>query len=190
MPEILRTVVVEGTTLVAPAPVFDPATAAAVAAERDAAAADGYARGLADGRAAATDALGGLLATVTTALDRLHAEVATQRAAALAVDLDLVARVVDAVLATAPPPALDVLRERLAAAVAVLDDDRITVRVHPGDLAALDATLADRRIELVADPALAAGEAAAAGTWGRADLTRDGLRAAALEVLTVGEVTS
>jgi flagellar biosynthesis/type III secretory pathway protein FliH len=184
LPEVLRGAEVGGATLVAPAPVFDPATAAAVAAERQAADAAGYARGLAEGRAAAAEGIARLAASMDAALASLQGELAAERETALATDLTLVQAVVEAVLGSAPPTAALTLLDRVREAAAMLDDPRLEVRVHPGDHTVLADASLDPRIDLVADPAVAAGDATVAGTWGQADLRRTALRESALAQLT------
>lgn len=183
MPEVLRGTVVGGSTLVAPAPIWDAVTAAAIAAERDDAEGRGYARGVADGRAEAAGEVARLAASLTGLLDRLHAEVAQQREAAIAVDLDVVRATVDAVLAEAPPAAATAVLDRVLAAAALLDDPTLEVRLNPTDVAVVDGAGLDPRLDLVADPAVAPGEATLTGTWGQADLRRAALRDAALAQL-------
>lgn len=189
MPEVLRGAVVDGATLVAPAPVWDPVTAAALAAERDEAERQGYARGVADGRAEAGAEISRLGQALDAAIADLHAEVSAQRAAAIATDLELVTAVVDAVLGTAPPtPAFELLA-RVREAATLLDDAALEVRVNPADHALLADAPLDPRLALVADPSVAAGEASVSGTWGQADLRRAALRDAALAQLAAGAGT-
>lgn len=183
MAEVLRGAVVGGSTLVAPAPVWDPVTASAMTAEREAAERQGYARGVADGRAEVAAELARVGGALTAALDHLHAEVAAQREVATAVDLDLVLGVVDAVLGAAPPTAALTLLERVREAAAVLDDPTLQVRLHPSDLAVVSGAAVDPRLELVGDDTVTPGEAEVTGTWGRADLRRAALRDAALAQL-------
>lgn len=184
MPEVLRAAVVGGSTLVAPAPVWDPVTAAAIDAEREAAERRGYERGVADGRTEAAAALARTAAALTAALDGLHAELVDQRRTAIAADLELVRTTVEAVLDEAPPTSALALLGRITEAAAMLDDPVLEVRLHPEDLAVLDGADLDPRLQLVPDAAVALGEATVAGTWGRADLRRARLREVALAQLT------
>jgi flagellar assembly protein FliH len=181
--EILRGAVVGGSTLVAPAPVWDAVTASAITAEREAAKREGYARGVADGRAEVAAELARVGGALTAALDHLHAELAAQRDAATAVDLELVLGVVEAVLGVAPPAAATTVLDRVREAAAMLDDPSLEVRINPGDLAVIAGAALDPRLELVGDDTVAPGEAEVNGTWGRADLRRAALRDAALAQL-------
>ncbi len=184
MPEVMRSAVVGGSTLVAPAPVWDPITAAAMASERDAAHAEGFASGLAQGRAEAAAAIDRVSAALSAALDGLHAEVAAQRELATVTDLTLVRAVVDAVLGDAPPASALAVLDHVREAAAMLDDAALEVRLSPADHDVVAGAELDPRLTLVADPTVAAGEATVAGTWGRADLRRDALREAAIAHLT------
>jgi flagellar biosynthesis/type III secretory pathway protein FliH len=187
LPEVLRGAVVGGSTLVAPAPVWDAATTAAIDAERVQAEERGYTRGLAEGRAAAAAEIGRAAAAVSSAIASLRAEVVEQREAAIAVDLELVRATVDAVLGVAPPASAEIVLDRIRDAATMLDDPTLEVRLHPADLAGLEGGAFDPRLTLVADPAIGPGEAAISGTWGRADLRRAALRDAALAHLTAGD---
>ncbi|WP_052668820.1 hypothetical protein [Nitriliruptor alkaliphilus] len=184
MPEVLRGTVVGGSTLVAPAPVWDAVTAAAVAAERDDAERRGYQRGVADGRAEASADVARVAAALAGLLDRVYAEVAAQRDAAVAIDLDLVRATVDAVLGSAPPAAATAVLDRVRDAAAMLDDPTLEVRLHPSDHAAVAGAALDPRLDLVADATVEPGDATVTGTWGQADLRRAALRDAALAQLT------
>lgn len=183
MAEVLRGAVVGGSTLVAPAPVWDPVTASAMTAEREAAEREGYARGVADGRAEVAAEIARVGGALTAALDHLHAELAAQRDTATAVDLELVIGVVDAVLGAAPPAAAMTVLDRVREAAALLDDPNLEVRLNPADLAVIAGAALDPRLELVGDDTVGPGEAEVTGTWGRADLRRAALRDAALAQL-------
>jgi flagellar assembly protein FliH len=184
--EVLRGAVVGGSTLVAPAPVWDEVTARVIADERAAAEVTGHARGVREGRAEAAAELAHVREVVSTAVAALHAEVRAQREVAVATDLDLVLAVVDAVLGQAPPASAVVLLERIGEVAALLDDPALEVRCNPGDLDVLGGASLDPRLTLVADGSVPPGEASVAGTWGRADLRRAALRDAALALLTAG----
>jgi flagellar biosynthesis/type III secretory pathway protein FliH len=188
--DVLRGTVVGGSTLVAPAPVWDAVTAQAIAAERDAAEARGHARGLAEGRAEAVGEIVRLGQALEAAFADLRAEVAAQREAAVAADLDVARAVIDEVLGTAPPTDALQLLERVREVAAMLDDPTLEVRLHPEDRAVLTGAALDPRLSLVADPTVARGEASVDGTWGRADLRRRALRDAAVAQLAAlhGEV--
>jgi flagellar assembly protein FliH len=184
--DVLRGTVVGGSTLVAPAPVWDAVTAQAIAAERDAAEARGHARGLAEGRAEAAGEIARLGQALELAFASLRAEVAAQREAAVTADLDVACAVIDEVLGTAPPTDALLLLDRVREVAAMLDDPTLEVRLHPDDQAVLAGAALDPRLSLVADPTVARGEASVDGTWGRADLRRRALRDAAFAQLTAG----
>lgn len=186
MTEVLRTAVVGAVTLRPPAAAFDRATSDVLQAEIAAAAAAARADGHAQGREAATREIDRAVAGIVAAVDRAAAEVAGQRAQAVAADLAVVAHVVDAVLAACPPDATDAVATRIREAVARLDDDVLDVRVSPHDAQLLGSQPFDPRVRLLADPSVAPGEAHVAGTWGRAELTRAALTRAALEAIAPG----
>lgn len=189
MPEVLRTEVVGARSLGAPASSFDPATAAAVDAAVDAAERRAFAAGEAAGRQAAHAELAATVGAVSDALDAVRSELVDQRGTATSRDLACVEAVVTAVLGEAPPTAARVLVARVREAVDRLDDPQLPVRLHPADADTLGSLLDDPRIELVADPQVARGDARIEGTWGRAELTRAAVTRAVLATLAdTGEV--
>ena len=183
MAELLRLTVDEGVqTLVAPQAVLDPATAAVVERAADAAHARGYAEGIAAGRVAASASA----AEVVAKLDGLLAELLAQRAAAREADLALAVRLATDVLGATPPIDALALLDRVREAATVLDDDPLEVRLHPDDHAAIGNAPRDPRLQLVADPAVGAGEAVLAGAWGGAALTRAAMLEAAAALHDAG----
>lgn len=172
-------------TLRRPEAVLDPATAAvvdtAVAAARD----EAHAQGREAGRREAAASLGQAATAVTGAIAALHEELRTQRDAATAASLDVARAAAGAVLGRTPPDdALEVL-ERVRAACALLDAEVLEVRLHPEDHAAIG-ELADDVVRLVADAAVAPGEARIDGAFCSTDLRRAALLEAALTVLGEG----
>lgn len=169
--------------------VGDPVTEAVLGplAERTRAAAraEGYAAGWAEGRRVAAAAAARetderraelddmravaaerqdlLLVALRSAVDRAEAELRARQAdlgiAAVDLALDLVETFLGRELDLAREPGLDAVRRAVAA---VETDVRIVVRLHPDDLATLhpDAEV-DPRVTLLADPALARGDAIA-----------------------------
>ena len=183
MPEVLRTEIVGAHRLGSPAPSWDAATRVALDHEVAAAEQRAHAAGYAAGVEEATAGLRDTVAAVVGAVDAVRADLAEQRAVAIARDLHRVEAVVSAVLGTSPPPDAAVLAERLNDAVGRLDDPALPVWLHPDDLDALAPLLDDPRVTLAADPSLAPGEARIEGTWGRADLTRAAVTRAVLDAL-------
>jgi len=155
-----------------------------VHAAGNAARAQGYARGWAEGRRAAMAQVASVEAERTRARDAEHTRaVAEVRQAAQALRLaadrfdeaarrqleelagaavELALQVAEAVLVhelrVAAQPGADALRRALAA---VPEPGRVTVRLHPDDLASLDRTALDHRVTVQADPTLARGDAVA-----------------------------
>lgn len=189
MPEVLRLDVPAGSRrpLVRPRAELDPATSAEVDRRVAAARAEAYAEGERAGQAAARAQLSALVAGVERAVGVVHEELVAQRTEATRASLVLAGTVASAVLdATPPVEALDLLA-RVEDAAEALDDDPIIVRLNPADHALLaDVGMRDPRLELLADPCVPAGDARLAGRFGGAELTRERLLAAALEVLGEG----
>ena len=169
-------------TLAAPKAVLDPATAAVVERASDAAHARGYTEGIAAGRSAAAVAA----AQVVAKLDEMLGELLAQRDAAREADLALAARLATDVLGATPPIDAIALLDRVREAATVLDDDPLEVRLNPADLAAIGDAPRDRRLHLLADPAVAPGETVLAGAWGGAELTRAAMLEAAMALHAAG----
>ncbi len=187
MPEVLRIEVDPAATrtLLRPDAVLDPATRetldTAVAEARTRA----FHAGEVSGRAAAASDAERAADRVVAAVRALHDEVSTQRAAAVRASLDLATAVAAAVLDRTPPDDALAIVERVAAALDGLDEDPLEVRVHPSMESALR-SVDDPRVRVVADPSLDAGDARVVGSTCGAELTRQALLDAALELL--GEV--
>jgi flagellar assembly protein FliH len=182
LPELLRVPVTDGVrTLVAPAPVLDPATTAVVEQVASAARAEGFREGEAAGYAAAAATIERATSAILASLQQLHAEVVSQREAACHADLQLATSLAGDVLDRTPPVEALAGLDRVRAVVDRLDDDPLEARLHPDDHAAVVATEAalDGRLRLVADPSVAAGDARVVGTWGGAELTREAMLVAA-----------
>lgn len=185
MPEVLRLDVPDGERrpLLRPRAELDPATTAEVERRVAAARNEAYAEGERAGRAHVDK----LAAAVTRAAGGVRDELVAQRAEATRASLALAEAVAIAVLdATPPAEALEVLN-RVAEAAEVLDDDPIIVHLNPADHAALaEVAGTDPRLQLTADASVAAGEARLAGRFGGAEVTRQRLLAAAMELLGEG----
>ncbi|MTV27345.1 hypothetical protein FTX61_18280 [Nitriliruptoraceae bacterium ZYF776] len=189
MPEILRTAVLgEQRTLGSPRPVLDPVTQRVVDEAVATAEARARAEGEAAGRAAASAALRDAADRVAAAVAELRAEVAAQRTTMVAASLELAEAAAGAVLGASPGPDARALLDRIREATDLLDDDRLELRVGEQDASALTGADLDPRVTLVADPRLAAGDVEVVGPWGRADLRREALVAAAVAVLADASV--
>jgi flagellar biosynthesis/type III secretory pathway protein FliH len=140
----------------------------------------GYGDGLRDGRrdaGAMVEATAGGLRDALEASASHLAELRLVQAEAL---VGTAIEIAEAVLGAAPPVDRAVLTERLRRALTALDDDPLTVYLHPGDREVFGEALTARFGVVTADdPSLAPGEARVAGPWARADLTRE----AALSVI-------
>ena len=199
MPEVLRLDIPAGATrcLVQPRAALDPATTAEVERQVAAARAQAYAEGERAGREAARAELAAAVAAVERAAGAVRTELEAQRAEATRASLALAEAVATAVVDATPPAEALALLARVEEAAAALDDDPIRVSLSAADHAALsaassdastEASIADRRLELVADPRLQPGQARLEGSFGGTDLTRRALLTAALEVLGEGAV--
>ena len=195
MPEVLRLDIPAGATrcLVQPRAALDPATTAEVERQVAAARAAAYQEGERAGREAARAELATAVAAVERAAGAVRTELETQRAEATRASLTLAEAVATAVVDATPPAEALALLARVEEAAAALDDDPIRVSLSAADHAALsaassDASIGDRRLELVADPRLQPGQARLEGSFGGTDLTRRALLTAALEVLGEGAV--
>lgn len=91
------------------------------------------------------------------------------------------------VLGREPSEETTLLAGRVEQALAALDDSPLTISVHPSDLEATAAGVADREgVSASPDPSLRPGEARITGPWSRADLTREaGLAAIAGALLDI-----
>ncbi len=174
---------------------------------RDAARAQGFAAGWAEGlRASAARTAEAHEAQVRVFDEHATTFLAAQRSALSAVEtaarrcaevtdalghelgeaaLDLALQLVEAVLgrelATAGDPGADALRRAL---VAVPVDVPLVARLHPADLATLDrGTVGDRPVTLVADPSVARGDALVETETGVVDATLSGALTRVREVL-------
>lgn len=183
MPEVLR-VQIDDTAprpLASPAAVLDPATTAEVERRIEQARASAYAEGERAGREAAHAQVARAVDAVERAAGQVSRELAAQREQVTRASLALAQQLATAVLDATPPVEASDLLRRVEQAAAGLDDERLTVALHPDDHAALsDVMPADARLELVADRSVAAGEARLAGPFGGAELTRTRLLAAAV----------
>lgn len=189
MPEVLRLDIPVGQRrpLLQPRAALDPATTAEVERQVAAARVTAYAEGERAGRQAAHAEVATAVAAVERACGAVRTELEAQRSEATRASLALAEAVAIAVVGATPPAEALALLARVEEAAAALDDDPITVTLHPDVHAALaDAPVADRRLELTADPRVPAGQARLSGSFGGADLTRSCLLAAALEVLGEG----
>ena len=189
MPEVLRLDIPEGATrcLGQPRAALDPATTAEVERQVAAARQQAYREGERAGREAARSELASVVAAVEQAAGAVHADLAAQREEATRASLALAEAVATAVVGATPPTDALALLARVEEAAAALDDDPIRVLLSADDHAVLaDTPVSDARLELVADPRLAPGQARLEGSFGGADLTRRALLAAALEVLGEG----
>jgi flagellar biosynthesis/type III secretory pathway protein FliH len=170
-------VAAEARTLGVADPVLDPAVQARLARLVAEAREVGRREGAAQAAAAADQAAGRVVDAVLRAAADL-------RAVAAVADAELALRIAGAVLDREPGEDATALLRRVESALAELDDERVTVHLHPDDAAVLErsveraATRLGVPVDVVADGSLAPGDALLAGCWARADLTRAGAWAA------------
>ncbi len=147
-----------------------------VAAEIEAA----YRRGTEDGRARAleeesarlaaltAEAHDALRAAVEDARRRLAAAVEDSAAAVLRIALD----VAETIVGSLEPATVEALTDRILEALDAIDDEDLSVAVHPDRLDVVAAGLAEvPGVSIQPDPSLGPGEAKLRGRWARADLT-------------------
>jgi flagellar biosynthesis/type III secretory pathway protein FliH len=137
--------------------------------------------GLREGRAAAASHVP---AAIAAALDEgvraLAAQQETNAAGVVALALEIARRVLE----REPSDETTQLADRVARALAALDDTPLTIWVHPSDLEATAAGVADRDgVSVSPDPSVRPGEARITGPWSRADLTRGAALTAIAEAL-------
>lgn len=181
-------VVAPARSLGAPPPALDAGSRALI----EAAAAEAYERGVADGRAAGLAearaevqrAVGGLVAAVQQAA----AEAQALRAAAADGDVRLARAIAEAVIGRTPHDGGAALLDRVREALTLLDDRPLVVRANPGDVDLLaDGLRGLGGLTVEPDATLAPGEAHVAGQWGRAELTRAAAWERLREVLDAAE---
>lgn len=156
-----------------PAPALDARTRELL----EAAAADAYERGVADGRAAGAASARAeaqrAAAAVVAALEATAAEARALQAAVADGDVRLASAIAEAVLGRTPHDGGAALLERVHEALSLLDDRPLVVRANPADVDLLaDGLRAVGGLSVEPDAALAPGEARVVGQWGSAQLTR------------------
>ena len=188
MPEILH-VTIDDTAvhrIGAPQATLDASTMAVLDARIAEATATAYADGEAAGRAASVAAAARTANAVEAAVGQVLAELAAQRGEATRLQLDVAAKLAEAVLGRVAPDDARTVLARVESAMALLDDPDLTLHLHPDD----HAVLGERAIPgvtLQADPGVAAGDARIVGAYAGAELTRTALLAAVVEALRDGE---
>lgn len=187
MPEVLHDhpTVERVHTLRGPAAVLDPTTAQVLETAIAEATDHAYREGEAAGRAAAIDAADRAGAAVAGALDALHTEVRAQVGTATQINLAFAGEVAAAVLERTPPDEALAVLDRVHRAVEALDELPLRVRLHPDDHAILAGNTPDA-LELIADASVAPGDARVVGATSGAELTRQAMLAAAVDVLGEG----
>lgn len=136
-----------------------------------------YQSGFDEGVAAAEAAVRSQVESTLAALELAARDVAIAKAAwekagpgqTVGIALEIAEMVIMREVTTADNPGRDAIIRCLSE---VTSDERAVLRLHPADLAALgpfDDLLADRSFELVADPAIASGDAVADTTTGSVD---------------------
>ena len=172
MPSVLRTFTlvedghVIGTDAAAPP---DPATARLLEAAR----AEGFDQGFADGMQAANATLAALESETRDRIARA-VEVARKELEAVASAtgervMGVVGEMARSVIQTVPEEVVESLRERLDSALALIDDEKVRVSLSAADHDAIAPFLPDWVTPYV-DPALHPGDARILGSWSRADL--------------------
>jgi flagellar biosynthesis/type III secretory pathway protein FliH len=175
-------VVSQPRVLGAPDPVLDEATRSVV----EQLCADAYQRGCADGAARASAQAEAAATSLIAVVQRVDAELHTVAARA---DIELALRIAAAVLDREPADDTVQLLGRIESAMAGIDDDPLVVHVSAKDLEPIATGVTawsanhGTQVQVVADPAVAPGEARVSGRWGHADLTRQGAWEAVAGVL-------
>lgn len=127
----------------------------------------------------------GAVARIDGALRNAIRDLARYRAEAVAETIDAALQVAEFVIGEAPVDGGSALAARIGEAVDALDDEHLTVAVHPGDWDAVSGMIRlPAGVSIERDPSLRPGEARIAGRWATADLTRDAALAVAREVLS------
>jgi flagellar biosynthesis/type III secretory pathway protein FliH len=143
-----------------------------------------YRRGVDEGRRIAEEAFEASVPQIKAMLAAMLRDEARQmRQAVIEVAPDIVEiafEIAQMVLGHAPHDDGAALTERIVATLDEIDDDTLTIRVAPGDVAVVQRVVPDH-VSVTGDANLVPGEAILDGRWAHADLTRGALLEAVRE---------
>ena len=181
--------VIRNATVAAAPPAFgrgglqfvDDATAELIEQAKAEAFEAGRREGFASGRAD----MEGAISRVDTALHNAVRDLARYRAESVNETIDAAIEVARFVMGQLPTDAVEAMVSRINDAIHDLDDEDMSVAIHPQDWDAVSSMVRlPAGITMDRDPSLRPGEARIVGRWATADLTRDAALEVAREVLS------
>lgn len=141
----------------------------------EAAAQEAYLRGRDEGFNAGYEAAAASLEHLTQSLGRSAvagiAELQRWRAEDATDVVTLALAIAERVIGSEPRAGGVAVAERVREALAAIDDNPLTVMVHPDDADAVRGALRDVQMEVLADPSLEPGDAKVRGPWSEIELT-------------------
>ena len=159
----------------------DDATAELVEQAR----AEAFAAGRKEGFAAGRTDMEGAISRVDSALHTAVRDLAAYRAQAVNETIDAALEVARFVMGQLPTDQVEAMVARVSEAIHDLDDEDMSVAIHPQDWDAVSAMVRlPAGVTMERDPSLRPGEARIVGRWATADLTRDAALEVAREVLS------
>lgn len=147
--------------------------------------AEGFEAGRREGFAAGRSDMAGAAERVQGAVGAAVADLVQVRAAAVTEAIDSALEIAEFVLGRSPHDDGATLAARVQDALRLLDDEELTVVIHPQDWDAVsNAVRLPNGVTMERDPSLRPGEARVSGRWATAELTREAALAVAREVLS------
>ena len=147
--------------------------------------AEAFAAGRSEGFAAGRQDMAGAVERVEHAMANAVAELVHMRMASVHDAVDTAIEVAEFVLGRTPHDDGDSLVPRVEAALQQLDDEELTIAIHPQDWDAISTTVRlPNGVTVARDPGLRPGEARITGRWASAELTREAALSVAREVLS------
>lgn len=147
--------------------------------------AEGFDAGRREGYAAGRADMAGAAERIEKALREATTELGRMRAAAVSEAIDAALEIAEFVLGTVPYHDDGALAARIKDALRALDDEDLTVAIHPQDWDTVSSSIRlPVGVSLERDPSLRPGEARIVGRWATAELTREAALSVAREVLS------
>lgn len=151
----------------------------------DQARAEGFEAGRKEGFAAGRADMAGAAERVQAALNQAATDVIAMRSTSVDDAINTAIEVAEFVLGRAPHDDGESLAPRIEQALRNLDDEELTIAIHPQDWDAVSSAVRmPNGVAMERDPSLRPGEARITGRWATAELTREAALAVAREVLS------
>lgn len=147
--------------------------------------AEAFEAGRREGFAAGRADMDGAISRVDAALSKAVRDLSTYRRQAVNETIDAALEVAGFVVGQLPTDDVEVMVRRVNEAIRGLDDEEMTVAIHPQDWDAVSSMVRlPAGVTMERDPSLRPGEARVVGRWATADLTREAALEVAREVLS------